>query len=426
MQSYIVNGGEKLEGEVKSSGSKNSSLPILAATILNKGTTVLKNVPDIHDTKIMFDIMRLLGCKISQERNKIIVDSRNIDDYKIPDELMRQMRSSVILAGSILSRAKKATFSYPGGCDIGARPIDLHLKAFKDLGINIEEENGEIFCDSSNMTDGTITLDFPSVGATENIILAAVLSNKIIYIKNAAMEPEIVDLQNFINKLGGCVSGAGTKDIKIVGGKSLEANIEYEIMPDRIEIGTLLCATAITNGAITIKNVRIEHIVPIVYKLEEMGCEIKLKKKDIKLTATNRLKPCSIKTMPYPGFPTDMQPIIASCLGVAKGTSIIVENIFENRFKYLSELKRMGTKVMVEGRTAIIKGIKRYNGAKVEATDLRGGAALVLAALNAKGKTVISNIKYILRGYENIDNKLRMLGANIYVGEGEISEKEKK
>ena len=426
MQSYIVNGGEKIEGKIKSSGSKNSSLPILAATILNKGKTVLKNVPDIHDTKIMFDIMRLLGCKINQEKNKIIIDSSNIDNYEIPDELMRQMRSSVILAGAILSRVKKATFSYPGGCDIGARPIDLHLKAFKDLGITIKEENGEIFCDSSNMVAGTITLDFPSVGATENIILAAALSNKVIYIKNAAMEPEIVDLQNYINKLVGCVSGAGTKDIKIVGVEKLEANIGYEIMPDRIEIGTLLCAAAITNGNITIKNVRIEHIIPIVYKLEEMGCEINLKEKEINLTAKNRLKSCNLKTMPYPGFPTDMQPIIASCLGVAKGTSIIVENIFENRYKYLSELKRMGTRVTIEGRTAIIKGIKRYNAARVEATDLRGGASLVLAALNAKGKTVISNIGYILRGYENIDEKLRMLGANIYVGEGEIIEKEKK
>ena len=368
----------------------------------------------------------IIKSKTRIEKNKIIIDSSSIDNYEIPDELMRQMRSSVILAGAILSRVKKATFSYPGGCDIGARPIDLHLKAFKDLGITIKEENGEIFCDSSNMVAGTITLDFPSVGATENIILAAALSNKVIYIKNAAMEPEIVDLQNYINKLGGSVSGAGTKDIKIVGVEKLEANIEYEIMPDRIEIGTLLCAAAITNGNITIKNVRIEHIIPIVYKLEEMGCEINLKEKEINLIANNRLKSCNLKTMPYPGFPTDMQPIIASCLGVAKGTSIIVENIFENRYKYLSELKRMGTRVTIEGRTAIIKGIKRYNAAKVEATDLRGGASLVLAALNAKGKTVISNIGYILRGYENIDEKLRRLGANIYVGEGEIIEKEKK
>ncbi len=419
MQSYIIKGGEKIEGKTNSSGSKNSSLPILAATILNKGKTTLKNVPNIHDTKIMFDIMKLLGCNIQEEKGKIIIDSRNIDNYEIPDELMRQMRSSVILAGAILGRCKKATFSYPGGCDIGSRPIDLHLKAFKDLGIDIKEENGEIYCQADDMLDGTITLDFPSVGATENIILAATLSNKTICIKNAAMEPEIVDLQNIINKMGGNISGAGTKDIKIVGVEKLEKELEYEVMPDRIEIGTLLCAAAITKGNINIKNVRIEHILPIVYKLEEMGCEITLKEKEISLISKNRLKACNIKTMPYPGFPTDMQPIIASALGVAKGTSIVVENIFENRYKYLSELKRMGAKVAIEGRTAIIKGIKRYDSAKVEATDLRGGAALILAALNANGKTIISNVGYILRGYENIDEKLRKLGANIYLREGE-------
>ena len=339
---------------------------------------------------------------------------------------MRQMRSSVILAGAILSRTKKAIFSYPGGCDIGARPIDLHIKAYKSLGIDIKEENGEILCDSLNMEDGTITLDFPSVGATENIILAATLSNKVVNIKNAAMEPEIVDLQNFINKLGGCVSGAGTNNIKIIGRNEIETNMEYEIMPDRIEIGTLLCSAAITNGNINIKNVKVEHILPVVYKLEEMGCSIKLKDNEINLMAKNKLKACNLKTMPHPGFPTDMQPILSSVLGIAKGTSIIVENIFENRYKYLSELKRMGAKATIEGKAAIIKGIKRYNPAKVEATDLRGGAALVLAALNAKGKTIISNIGYILRGYENLDEKLRKLGANIYVKEGEIIEKEKR
>ncbi len=419
MQSYIIKGGEKLEGEVEASGSKNSSLPILAAAILNRGKTILENVPNIHDTKIMLDIIKLLGCEIEEDGNRVIIDSSSIENYEIPDELMRQMRSSVILAGAILARCKKATFSYPGGCDIGARPIDLHLKSFKTLGINILEENGEIFCDSENMTDGVVTLDFPSVGATENIILAATLSGKTIYIRNAAMEPEIVDLQNFINKLGGNVLGAGTKDIKIVGTKSLQKNIEYKIMPDRIEIGTLMCASAITKGNIKIKNVKIEHILPIVYKLEEMGCEITLKDDDITVIAKNRMKACNIKTMPYPGFPTDMQPIIATVLGVSKGTSIIVENIFENRYKYLAELKRMGAKVTIEGRTAIIKGIKKYNSAKVEATDLRGGAALILAGLNASGKTIISNIGYILRGYENIDKKIRKLGGNIYTREGE-------
>lgn len=426
MQSYIVNGGEKIEGEVSSSGSKNSSLPILAATLLNKGITKLKNVPNIHDTKIMFDIMKLLGCKIEFNKNEVVIDSKNIDNYEIPDELMRQMRSSVILAGAILSRTKKAIFSYPGGCDIGARPIDLHLKSFKNLSIDIKEESGKIFCDSLNMEEGTITLDFPSVGATENIILAAVLSNKVVNIKNAAMEPEIVDLQNFINKIGGCISGAGTNNITIIGKSNIETNVEYEIMPDRIEIGTLLCSAAITNGRINIKNVKIEHILPVVYKLEEIGCNIKLKDNEVSLIAKNKLKACNLKTMPYPGFPTDMQPIMSSVLGIAKGTSIIVENIFENRYKYLSELKRMGARVTIEGKTAIIKGIKRYNVAKVDATDLRGGAALVLAALNARGKTIISNIEYILRGYENLDEKLRNLGANIYVGEGEAIEKEKR
>lgn len=426
MQSYIVNGGEKIEGEVSSSGSKNSSLPILAATLLNKGITKLKNVPNIHDTKIMFDIMKLLGCKIEFNKNEVVIDSKNIDNYEIPDELMRQMRSSVILAGAILSRTKKAIFSYPGGCDIGARPIDLHLKSFKNLSIDIKEESGKIFCDSLNMEEGTITLDFPSVGATENIILAAVLSNKVINIKNAAMEPEIVDLQNFINKIGGCISGAGTNNITIIGKSNIETNVEYEIMPDRIEIGTLLCSAAITNGRINIKNVKIEHILPVVYKLEEIGCNIKLKDNEVSLIAKNKLKACNLKTMPYPGFPTDMQPIMSSVLGIAKGTSIIIENIFENRYKYLSELKRMGARVTIEGKAAIIKGIKRYNVAKVDATDLRGGAALVLAALNAKGKTIISNIEYILRGYENLDEKLRNLGANIYVGEGEAIEKEKR
>ena len=400
MQSYIVNGGEKIEGRISSSGSKNSSLPILAATILNKGITKLKNVPNIHDTKIMFEIMELLGCKIECDKNEVVIDSRNINNYEIPDELMRQMRSSVILAGAILSRTKKAIFSYPGGCDIGARPIDLHLKSFENLGIEIKEENGKIFCNSLNMEDGTITLDFPSVGATENIILAATLSNKVVNIKNAAMEPE-------------------TNNIKIIGRDNIKTNIEYEVMPDRIEIGTLLCSAAITNGSINIENVKVEHILPVVYKLEEIGCDIKLKDNEISLIAKNRIKSCNLKTMPYPGFPTDMQPIISSVLGIAKGTSIIVENIFENRYKYLSELKRMGAKVTIEGKAAIIKGIKRYNSAKVEATDLRGGAALVLASLNAKGKTIISNIGYILRGYENLDEKLRKLGANIYVGEGE-------
>ncbi len=418
MQYYIVKGGNKLEGEVFSSGSKNASLPILAASILNKGKTYLKNVPNIHDTKIMYQIMELLGVKIYQEEEYIVVDSTNIYSYEIPDNLMRQMRSSVILAGAIIGRCKKSKFSYPGGCDIGVRPIDLHLSAFKKMGINILEEDGVITCDADKIIGNTITLDFPSVGATENIILAATLSEGTTYIKNAAMEPEIVDLQNFINKMGGNVVGAGTKEIKISGVDNLKTT-KYEIMPDRIEIGTLLCATAITKGNVIVKNVMIEHLIPLIYKLEEIGCEIELKDKSIHLKAKDRLNACNIKTMPYPGFPTDMQPIIASVLGISKGTSIIIENIFENRFKYLAELKRMGAKVTIEGKTAIIKGIRKYNATSVEATDLRGGAALLIAGLNASGTTEISNIKYILRGYENIDEKLNALGANINIREGE-------
>lgn len=418
MQYYIVKGGNKLEGEVFSSGSKNASLPILAASILNKGKTYLKNVPNIHDTKIMYQIMELLGVKIYQEEEYIVVDSTNIYSYEIPDNLMRQMRSSVILAGAIIGRCKKSKFSYPGGCDIGVRPIDLHLSAFKKMGINILEEDGVITCDADKIIGNTITLDFPSVGATENIILAATLSEGTTYIKNAAMEPEIVDLQNFINKMGGNVVGAGTKEIKISGVDNLRTT-KYEIMPDRIEIGTLLCATAITKGNVIVKNVMIEHLIPLIYKLEEIGCEIELKDKSIQLKAKDRLNACNIKTMPYPGFPTDMQPIIASVLGISKGTSIIIENIFENRFKYLAELKRMGAKVTIEGKTAIIKGIRKYNATSVEATDLRGGAALLIAGLNASGTTEISNIKYILRGYENIDEKLNALGANINIREGE-------
>ena len=418
MQYYIVKGGNKLEGEVFSSGSKNASLPILAASILNEGKTYLKNVPNIHDTEIMYQIMELLGVKIYQEEEYIVIDSTNIYTYEIPDNLMRQMRSSVILAGAIIGRCKKAKFSYPGGCDIGVRPIDLHLSAFKKMGINILEEDGVITCDAEKIIGNTITLDFPSVGAKENIILAATLSEGTTYIKNAAMEPEIVDLQNFINKMGGNVVGAGTKEIKISGVNNLET-ARYEIMPDRIEIGTLLCATAITKGNVTVKNVMIEHLIPLIYKLEEIGCEIELKDKRIHLKVKDRLNACNIKTMPYPGFPTDMQPIIASVLGISKGTSIIIENIFENRFKYLAELKRMGAKVTIEGKTAIIKGIRKYNATSVEATDLRGGAALLIAGLNASGTTEISNIKYILRGYENIDEKLNTLGANINIREGE-------
>ena len=417
MKKFVIEGGKKLEGTTYVSGSKNASLPIIAATLLNKGINKLYNVPNIHDTKMMFKILEGLGCKVKKTNGKIVIDSRNITNYEIPDNLMSQMRSSVIIAGALLSRSKKVTFTYPGGCDIGSRPIDLHIKAFEKLGINVKEEFGELVCTADEIVGTDINLDFPSVGATENIMLASVFAKGTTKLNNAAMEPEIIDLQNALNSMGAKISGAGTNNIIIKGVEKLQ-DLSYNIIPDRIEAGTLLCATAITGGNITLKKVIPEHIDTLIKKLEEMGCEISISKNEIILKSPKRLKAVDIKTLPYPGFPTDLQSILGSVLTVAKGTSIIIENIFENRYKYLNELTKMGAKTTIEGRTAVIKGIKRLNKAKVKSTDLRGGAALVIAALNAKGRTYIENIEYILRGYENLDLKLKSLGANIYIEEG--------
>ena len=410
--SYIIAGGNRLEGESYVSGSKNASLPILAATVLNNGITKLYNVPNIHDTKVMIEILRNLGCKVKRIRDKIVVDARGIKKYEIPEELMRKMRSSVILAGALIGRFKKATFSCPGGCDIGARPIDLHLKAFENLGINISKNTGYIHCTCDTIVGEKIHLDFPSVGATENAMLVAVLGKGTTVISNAAMEPEIVDLQNFLNKMGAKIVGAGTNEITIQGVQKLR-DVGYQVMPDRIEAGTLLCAVATTGGNITLKKVNPEHLTPVLEKLKECGCKIQQEKETVILEAPKKLKAVDIKTMPYPGFPTDMQAILVSILCTAKGTSIVTENIFENRYKYTNELKRMGAKITIEGRTAIIKGVRKLTKGVVEATDLRGGAALVLASLTANGKTKVTNIEYILRGYENLDEKLNLLGAKI-------------
>lgn len=413
MSSYIIEGGKRLKGETFVSGSKNASLPILAASILNRGITKLYNVPDIHDTAVMIEILKYLGCKVKKNKNKVIIDSRNITKYEIPENLMHQMRSSVIIAGAILGRYKKVTFSYPGGCDIGSRPIDLHLKGFEKLGIKINKSFGKIVCETEEIIPAEINLDFPSVGATENIMLAAVLTKGKTTIINAAMEPEIVDLQIFLNRMGAKIVGAGSNIIKIDGIDKLK-DVSYNIMPDRIEAGTLLCSAAITGGEIDLKKVKIDHLAPIIDKLTEMGCKIQIKNDTINLKAPKRLKSTDIKTMPYPGFPTDMQAIFGVVLCTACGTSVITENIFENRFKYLSELQKMGAKVKIEGKNAIIKGIKKLYGSKVTATDLRGGASMVLAGLAAKGTTKVDNIEYILRGYEKLEEKLKSLGAEIY------------
>lgn len=414
MSKLIIQGGKKLEGEVQISGSKNAALPIIAGTVLIKGKTTLYNVPNIQDVQTMFEIIKDIGGKVTKKNNKIIIDTSKIHTYEISENLMRKMRSSVILAGAIIGKYKKANFSYPGGCEIGSRPIDLHLKGFEKLGINIKEEYGEIICEADRIMGTQIHLDFPSVGATENIILASCLAEGVTILTNAAKEPEIEDLVKFLNKAGAKIKGAGTDRVEIIGVKKL-TEVSYNIMPDRIEAGTYLVAGAITGGNLKVTNLNSNHIEPILNKLEEAGCVLKIEKNTVEIKAPKRIKAVDIKTMPYPGFPTDMQSIFGALLTTAKGTSIITENIFESRYKYVQELNRMGAKINVEGRTAVIKGTKRIQGASVVASDLRGGAALVLEALVAKGVTQVDNVHYILRGYENIVDKLKNLGAKIYL-----------
>ena len=412
MSEYIIKGGKKVSGEVTISGSKNAALPIIAASILNAGKTTLYNVPNIHDTQMMFEILIKIGGKVTKKNNKVIIDTSKINQYEIPEDLMRQMRSSVIFAGSLIGRYKEATFSYPGGCDIGTRPIDLHLRSFEKLGINIHKNYGNISCTCDKIVGEKIDLDFPSVGATENAILASCLAEGKTIISNAAREPEIIDLQNFLNKMGAKVKGAGSNQIEITGVKNLK-DVSYNIMPDRIETGTFLCIAAITGGNLKLKNVDGTHITPVINKLEESGCKIEVQKNTVKIYAPKKLKAVDIKTMPYPGFPTDMQSIFATTMTLAKGTSVIVENIFENRYKYTQELIRMGAKIKVEGKTAVIKGVRKLYGANVKATDLRGGASIVIAGIVAKGVTKVENIEYILRGYEKFDKKLQNIGINI-------------
>ena len=415
---YIIDGGKKLDGIVKVSGSKNAALPIISAAILNGGITKLYNIPNIHDTRITLEILKYLGCKVNKNNDKIEINSKNITKKDIPEKLMREMRSTVIIAGALLGRFKEVTFSYPGGCDIGARPIDLHLKAFKKLGVNITEEYGFIKCKCDKIVGANIDLDFPSVGATENVILASIYCEGKTVITNAAKEPEIIDLSNMLNKMGANIQGAGTNVIEITGVQKLK-NVGYRIIADRIEAGTLLCAAAITGGKVKITNMNPEHITAVLSKLEETGCKLEIGDNFVQLVAPKRLKAVEIKTLPYPGFPTDMQAIFGSILTIARGTSIITENIFENRFKYATELNRMEAKTKTEGKTLIISGTRKLTAANVSSTDLRGGAALVLVGLVAKGKTKVDNIDYILRGYEGLDKKLSLLGATIKRQEGD-------
>ncbi len=413
MSKIVVSGGNKLSGEVMVHGAKNSVLPILAATILNADENIIHDCPDIKDVAAALKILETLGCSIKREKDTVIINSATMNNYTVPDHLMREMRSSVIFLGPIISRYKKAILTYPGGCEIGHRPIDLHLKALRQLNIKIIESHGYICCYTDKVKSNDINLNFPSVGATENIILTAVKGSGTTIIRNAAKEPEIVDLQNFLNRMGAKVYGGGTSIITIEGVDRLN-NVEYTVIPDRIVASTYLVAAAITGSNIEVKNVNVDHIQAILSVLRECGCNIIINNNSLIIDRKNKLQPLNIiSTLPYPGFPTDMQAPLIALLSLAQGTSIISETIFENRFKHVDELIRMGANIIVNGRVAIIKGVKKLTGANVNATDLRGGAALIIAGLAADGITVIKGIHHIDRGYENIEKILRDLGANI-------------
>lgn len=413
MDKFVIKGGNALNGEVIIPSAKNSYLPILAATILCEEKIILHNCPYYSDIKNMCALLEHLGAKVKRFGSDLIIDSSKITSYKIPAYLSGCIRSSIFSLGSILGRCKKAVVAYPGGCEIGARPIDLHIKGLRALKVKIKDRHGYLNCDGRNLTGGTITLDMPSVGATENIMLAGVLAKGETKIINSAKEPEIVDLQNFLNSMGAKVSGAGTSVITIKGVSSLHST-EYTPIPDRIITGTILLSTIMTGGKVTIKNSKPEHIQALLSKLDNNSCKVSIENDRIIVESDKRpLSIHKIETAPFPGFATDLQPQVMSLQTISKGTSIIVENLFETRFKHVPQLHKMGADIVVKDRTAIINGATQLFGAEVTATDLRGGAALVMAGLVAKGTTVVHNVKYIDRGYENFEKMLSSLGAEI-------------
>lgn len=413
MGKYYICGGKKLEGDLNVKGSKNAVLPILAATILNSSKSYIHNCPKILDTIIMIEILKSLGCKVELQEDTIIVDSSCCNLYEVPERYVKEMRSSIVFLGSLIGRFKNVIITYPGGCELGKRPIDLHFKALRKMGISITESDDLIVGKADNIMGTYINLDFPSVGATENIMLAAALAKGTTTIKNPAKEPEIVDLQNFLVSMGAKVYGAGTDIIYIEGVEKLHET-EYTVIPDRIVTGTLLTAAAITKGEVYLNQVNTSHIQATISSLKECGCDIKAKQDIIYLKAPHILKPVNtIKTLPYPGFPTDMQPQFVALLSVSDGISSVTETVFESRYKYIDELMKMGANINIDDRKAMIKGVKELKGATVEAMDLRGGAALIIAGLAALGETVVLNSKHIQRGYENIENMLCNLGADI-------------
>ena len=415
MDQYIIRGGNPLVGEVDISGAKNAALGILAAAIMTDDTVLVENLPDVRDTNVLLAAIEEIGAKVERiTRHAVLINGSKISDICVENEYIRQIRASYYLIGALLGKYKRAEVPLPGGCNIGSRPIDLHLKGFRAMGAKVELRHGSIFAEAEHLHGAHIFLDTVSVGATINIMMAACMAEGNTSIENCAREPHVVDVANFLNSMGANIKGAGTDVIRIRGVERLHAT-EYSIIPDQIEAGTFMFAAAATRGDVMVRNVIPKHLEATSSKLMEIGCEVEEFDSAVRVVAARRLSGTNVKTLPYPGYPTDMQPQIGVALSLAHGTSIVTESIFENRLKYLDELARMGGIAKVEGNTAIITGVEKLTGARVQALDLRAGAALVIAGLAAEGITTIDDIKFIQRGYETFDEKLRSLGAEIEI-----------
>ena len=414
MEQYAIKGGNPLVGEVEIGGAKNAALAILAASIMTDETVLIENMPDVRDTNVMLQAIENIGGLVERiDRHTVRISGRTIRDMVIDDDCVKKIRASYYFLGALLGKYKRAQVTLPGGCNIGLRPIDQHIKGFRALGADVRIEHGLVIADTQRLKGGHIYMAVASVGATIDVMIAAVMAEGQTIIENAAKEPHVVDVANFLNSMGAVVKGAGTDVIRIKGVPRLHGT-EYAIIPDQIEAGTFMFAAAVTKGDVTVKNVIPKHLESITAKLTEIGCEVDESDDAVRVVAAKPLTHTHVKTLPYPGFPTDMQPQITVALGLSRGTSIVTESIFENRFKYVDELTRMGASIKVEGgNTAIIDGVSRYTGASISAPDLRAGAALVIAGLSAEGTTVIDDIRFIERGYEDFHIKLQSLGAQI-------------
>ncbi|WP_283681543.1 UDP-N-acetylglucosamine 1-carboxyvinyltransferase [Parablautia sp. Marseille-Q6255] len=413
MEQYIIRGGNPLVGEVEISGAKNAALGILAAAIMTDDTVQIENLPNVRDINVLLEAMESIGVEVERlSSHSVRMNSAHIGEVSVDYEYIKKIRASYYLIGALLGKYKRAKVPLPGGCNIGSRPIDLHLKGFKLLGAKVTIRNGFIIAEAEHLHSAHIFLDTVSVGATINIMMAAAMAEGYTVIENCAREPHVVDVANFLNSMGANIKGAGTDVIRIRGVQKLHGT-EYPIIPDQIEAGTFMFAAAATKGDVMVKNVIPKHLEATTAKLLEIGCEVEEFDNAVRVVASKRLGSTNVKTLPYPGYPTDMQPQIGVTLALAKGTSIVTESIFENRFKYMDELARMGANVRVEGNTAIITGVEKLEGARVSAPDLRAGAALVIAALAAEGISTIDDIVYIQRGYEEFEEKLKSLGAEI-------------